>query len=65
MKNVQCGQKKDKALKALLNEDNCQTQEGLAGSLEFTQAGIPKCLKARQLGVNGFITTNLNAKNRI
>ena len=32
-------------MEALLDQDSCQTQEDLAGSLEVTQQAIPKRLK--------------------
>jgi len=37
---------KDAELEGLLNEDSCQTQKELTGSLEVTQLAISKCLKA-------------------
>ena len=36
----------DEELETLLDENYCQTQEGLAESLGVTQAAIPKHLKA-------------------
>lgn len=44
---VQSKKLEDEELKALLDEDCCQTQEELAGFLGATQAAILKRLKAR------------------